>query len=136
MQRHVWAVSVILAAVPALGQAQDLAAEEITFEGERWQLEKIGAGESRPYLGRDSLFLERAQISLMDREFSQGVIEFELAADQPSGFVGVNFRADDTGNSEQFYVRFHQRVVRQLRSMVGFYALPIFFHHTTIRFHV
>ena len=45
---------------------------------------------------------------LQEREFSEGVIEFDLASEHASGFVGVNFRDDSNGNGEQFYVRFHQ----------------------------
>ena len=96
--------------VPAIaaGQDQQVSAMDLEFENQDWLLEKVGSGETRSYLGREAMFLERAQITLKDEVFSEGVIEFELAAEKPSGFVGVNFRADELGNSEQFYVRFHQ----------------------------
>lgn len=103
-----FAVSLCAFLLATLGSAQELTESEIDFENEKWKLESYGSGEARSHMGREAIFLERAQITLVGREFSEGVIEFDLAAEQASGFVGVNFRADDEGNSEQFYVRFHQ----------------------------
>lgn len=81
---------------------------EIEFAGENWKLEEYGEAGEKAFLGRQAMFLERAQLTLLGRDFSEGVIEFDLAAEQASGFVGVNFRDDANGNGEQFYVRFHQ----------------------------
>jgi hypothetical protein len=105
--------TICLAACLFLGNATTLAQDaeppqEIEFAGNTWSVQKFGDAGIRPFLGRESLFLERAQATLVGRGFSEGVIEFQLAAEQPSGFVGVNFRADDKGTNEQFYVRFHQ----------------------------
>jgi hypothetical protein len=110
MLRFMLTILIVTLLMPkdAAGQNQQVSTEDLKFEGQEWILEKVGSGETRTYLGRDALFLERAQITLKDRDFSEGVIEFDLAAEKASGFVGVNFRADEEGNSEQFYVRFHQ----------------------------
>jgi hypothetical protein len=110
MLRLIFTTLVIALLVPAIASGQDqvVSTMDLEFENRDWLLEKVGSGETRSYLGREALFLERAQITLKDEIFSEGVIEFDLAAEQPSGFVGVNFRGDDQGNSEQFYVRFHQ----------------------------
>jgi hypothetical protein len=97
-----------LVPVTALGQNPQVSSLDLEFDKQHWLLEKVGAAEIRNYLDRESVFLERAQITLKEVDFSEGVIEFDLATEQPSGFVGVNFRADEKGNSEQFYVRFHQ----------------------------
>jgi hypothetical protein len=88
--------------------AQDSKSDKFSYAGFDWVLEKNGEAGIRHYLGRDSLFLERSEALPLETDFSEGVIEFDVAAKEPSGFVGVNFHDDGTGNSEQFYVRFHQ----------------------------
>ena len=111
MSEKVFAVLLLSAALlisgASMAQGQP-ESENIMFSNESWVLEKVGDARMGEFLGRQALFLERAQITLADRGFSEGVIEFDLASDYPSGFVGVNFRDDGEGTSEQFYVRFHQ----------------------------
>ncbi len=90
-------------------QAQtEMTSSEVTFAGHRWKLDQLGDAGTRSFLGRTAMFLERSQLTLLDSEFSDGVIEFDLAAAEASGFVGVKFRDDEKGTGEQFYVRFHQ----------------------------
>ena len=99
---------ILVLSTSATWAQQSTETSEIEFEGEQWMLEKTGDAEVKSFLGRQAMFLERAQSTLEGREFSEGVIEFDLATEHASGFVGVNFRDDSEGSSEQFYVRFHQ----------------------------
>jgi hypothetical protein len=110
VMRFMFITLVVLLLLPAMaaGQNQQASSTDLEFENRDWLMETVGTGETRIYLGREAVFLERAQITLKDSLFSEGVIEFDLAAEQASGFVGLSFRADKEGNGEQFYVRFHQ----------------------------
>jgi hypothetical protein len=101
-------IVLIFSLFSSMAWAQELESSEISFEGESWLLEKFGEAGQKEFMGRQSMFLERAQLKLSGRDFSKGVIEFDLATEKASGFVGVNFRDNSEGSSEQFYVRFHQ----------------------------
>jgi hypothetical protein len=93
----------------ATAQAQqEMETSEVDYDGNNWLLEQIGEAGEKTFLGRRAMFLERSQLTLQGHEFSEGVIEFDLATEHASGFVGVNFRDDSNGTGEQFYVRFHQ----------------------------
>lgn len=96
-------------AVPVL--AGPGAAEELRFEGQTWNTGSFedSAARVESYLGRDALFLRRNVATLEGAEYGDMVVEYEYATAQPSGFIGVNFRAEGgTGNLEQFYMRPHQ----------------------------
>lgn len=85
--------------------------ETLEFEGANWI---VGDNADRPaivedFLGRPALFLSRNQAQLESDDLRDMVIEYEYASTHPSGFIGVNFRADAAANSlEQFYTRPHQ----------------------------
>lgn len=84
---------------------------EIDFEGETWLASEGENSDFRAedYLGRPALYLRRNVAALDAEDLGDMVIEYEYAATHPSGFIGVNFRADgETGNLEQFYTRPHQ----------------------------
>lgn len=86
-------------------------AVEIEFGGHTWTAGENEGSDARvdEFLGRPSLYLRRNTAALKDVELEDLVIEYEFAASHPSGFIGVNFRADgETGNLEQFYTRPHQ----------------------------
>jgi hypothetical protein len=93
------AVTLLVPAI-ATGQNQQVSSMELAFEKRDWLLKKVGTGEARNYLGREAVFLERSQITLKDSLFSEGVIEFDLAAEQASGFVGLSFRAVELGTGQ------------------------------------
>ncbi len=103
-----WISTLILLAAAELQAQQEINREEISISGQQWSIEAMGESNQIEHLGRQALFLERAQMTLQEQGFSEGVIDFSLAAEQASGFVGVNFRDDGNGTGEQFYVRFHQ----------------------------
>lgn len=86
-------------------------AEDLVLDGQTWSAETTegSAAQVETYLGRDALFLRRNVAVLEGAEFGDMVIEYDYASTHPSGFIGVNFRADsETANLEQFYTRPHQ----------------------------
>ncbi len=86
-------------------------ADSLIFDGRNWSVEEFDGSETRieTYLGREALFLKRNFSVLEGESFGDMVIEYEYASTHPSGFIGVNFRADpETNNLEQFYTRPHQ----------------------------
>lgn len=100
------AAAILLAATPAIA-----AAGELEFEGQIWTAGDNEGSDARveDYLGRPALFLRRNVAALESEDLGDMVIEYEYASTHPSGFIGVNFRADaETGNLEQFYTRPHQ----------------------------
>ncbi|MEL7031022.1 MAG: hypothetical protein AAGL97_16460 [Pseudomonadota bacterium] len=95
---------IALAGAPAV-------AEELELDGLTWSAEigENSAAQIESYLGRDALFLRRNVAVLEGAEFGDMVIEYDYASTHPSGFIGINFRADsETANLEQFYTRPHQ----------------------------
>ena len=79
----------------------------IPFESNRWEIE---ASESRveDYLGQKSLFIQGGFATVKDSEFTDGIIEYDIAFDGQRGFVGNVWRLQDFGNFERFYIRPHQ----------------------------
>ncbi len=80
-------------------QAQD---KLIPFDSDRWT---IASGEVTEYLGK-TCFTGRA--SLNDIEFTNGIIEFDLAVTGERTYPGVYFRVRPGGEYEQFYIRPHR----------------------------
>lgn len=79
---------------------------EVPLDSDRWHVE---AEESRieQHLGRTSLYLENGQAWVEDSQFTDGVVEFDIAFTGERGFMGVMWRMQDAGNYEEFYVRPH-----------------------------
>ena len=105
-----WETVVMMRLVAVLTFAAPLAAttlEPVPFESGRWHVE---AEESRveEHLGRTSLYLENGIAWVEGSEFTDGVLEFDIAFTGERGFMGVVWRLEDKGNYEEFYVRPHQ----------------------------
>lgn len=69
------------------------------------------AGDARieRFLGVDSVRIDRAEVILEGIEFSEGVIEFDIAFEDKFGFGGVFWHASDDGSdNEYFYIRQHK----------------------------
>jgi hypothetical protein len=94
-----------LLGAPALPAARD--AMNVSFDSARWEIE---AAESRvvDHLGRRSLFLKSGIATVKDSDFTDGIIEFDIAFAAERGFMGAVWRMRDTENYEEFYVRPHQ----------------------------
>lgn len=83
-------------------------AQEVAFDSDRWEIQ---ATESKviDYLGRRRcLYLKGGTASLKDSQFTDGVIEFDIAFTGERGFMGAVWRMQDAENYEEFYVRPHQ----------------------------
>ncbi|MCB1024197.1 MAG: hypothetical protein KDB79_07400 [Acidobacteria bacterium] len=83
------------------------AAQVIPFDSERWNIQ---AKESKvvDYLGQKSLYLKGGTAVLKDVEFTNGVIEFDIAFSAKRTFSGAMWRIQDEDNFEEFYLRPHQ----------------------------
>lgn len=79
----------------------------IPFDSDRWE---IKARESKviDHLGRTSLYLKGGLAIIKDSQFTDGVIEFDIAVTGERGFMGAFWRLQDYGNYEEFYIRPHQ----------------------------
>ena len=73
----------------------------IPFESERWN---IGSAKVVDFMGRKSLM---GIASLKDVEFTDGVIEFDLAVNGERSFPGVTFRMQGDEDYERIYIRPH-----------------------------
>ncbi|MCP5103862.1 MAG: hypothetical protein GY950_10810 [bacterium] len=82
-------------------------AESIPFDSPRWVI-PTGAAHVEEYLGKKSLFLFGGIAYLKDVDFTDGIIEFDVAFPGKRGFHGGVFRMQDNANFEEFYLRSHQ----------------------------
>jgi hypothetical protein len=103
----------LLAALLALPGAHVLAEEDehLSWNGVDWlvfEAPERGRVEAGRHDGRDALYLRRAQVWLEGLVLGDAVLEFDVQPVMQSGFIGINFRAQEDGNMEQFYVRGHQ----------------------------
>lgn len=82
-------------------------ADTVSFQSNRWH---IDAEESRvePYMGQTSLYLKNGLAYVIDSEFDNGTIEFDIAFSRERGFTGGVWRLQDPANYEEFYLRPHQ----------------------------
>lgn len=70
----------------------------------------ISAKESRfvDHMGRPALQLRGGMAQVRNSQFTDGVIDFDMAFDRERGFMGVVWRVVDGNNYEEFYIRPHQ----------------------------
>ena len=90
----------------ALAFATPTWAEEVPMTEDNWTLR--GTSEFVEFQGAQAVFLNHGLAVLNDREFENGVIEFDIAFSEIRGFMGINFRVQDSANYENFYFRSHQ----------------------------
>jgi hypothetical protein len=81
--------------------------QSISFGDYQWDVE---AKESQveEHLGRQSLYLQGGQAIVKGSEFTDGIIEYDVAFGPQPGFIGVMWRLQDSKNYEEFYMRPHQ----------------------------
>ncbi|HSE42514.1 MAG TPA: family 16 glycoside hydrolase [Acidobacteriota bacterium] len=79
----------------------------VPFESDRWEFQ---AAESKfvNYLDRPSIYLKGGLAIAKGSQFSDGIIEFDVAFSQERNFVGTFWRMQDRENYEEFYIRPHQ----------------------------
>ena len=89
------------------GWAAKAQSQTVPFDSDRWEIQ---AKESKvvDYLGRKSLFLKTGMAVVKDSQFTDGVIEYDIAFAEAQGFMGVFWRMQDAENYEEFYIRPHQ----------------------------
>jgi hypothetical protein len=82
-------------------------AQSVPFDSDRWDIQ---ANESKviDHLGRKSLYLKGGGAVIKDSQFTDGVIEFDIAFTGERGFMGAFWRMQDPENYEEFYIRPHQ----------------------------
>ena len=79
----------------------------IPFDSDRWEI--TGEYKREQYLGQNSIRHRPGAFAILkDSEFSDGIIEFDIALPETRGFSGVVWRLVDSGNYEEFYMRPHQ----------------------------
>lgn len=101
-------LAVPLALISAPGFAQD-AAEALTWQGYTLEIEGPENSVSvREIGGTEVLAVTRATVMLAGTEFSEGVIEFDIAFDSTRGFGGPIWHAQEDGSQEYFYIRKHK----------------------------
>ncbi|WP_425410125.1 hypothetical protein [Hyphococcus sp.] len=91
--------------IPFCANAQDVV-NSIAFEDKEWRIAAREA-EIGEHLGRAALILRGGRLWLDDLEFSDGVIEFDVAFDEGQGFMGPMWRAEDDDRFEEIYFRTH-----------------------------
>lgn len=81
--------------------------QTIPFDSDRWDVQ---GSETRveQYLGQKALYVKGGIAVLKDVEFSDGIIEFDIAVTGERGFMGAFWRMQSPGNYEEFYIRPHQ----------------------------
>ena len=89
----------VLGCLSVGGQAEG----PVTFDSGRWRMAPGSRVEE--FLGRQAL---TGSAWLEDVQFGNGVIEVDLACTEGQVFPGIVFRAADTANYEEFYLRPHQ----------------------------
>lgn len=79
----------------------------VPLDSDRWE---IVAKESKvlDHMGRKSLYLKGGVAAVRGSQFTDGIIEFDIAFTQERGFMGAVWRLQDFENYEEFYLRPHQ----------------------------
>ena len=81
--------------------------QTVPLDSSLWEIQ---AKESRliEHLGRRSLYLKGGMATVKDSQFTDGVIEFDIAFTGERGFMGAVWRMQNVENYEEFYIRPHQ----------------------------
>lgn len=105
--RYVAAITAATAA--SMAQAQDDAPSLLQFESYQVRPTGPAGGVSVEEVnGQQELILARASAMIDGLEFTDGVIEFDIAFENRRGFGGLMWHASDTGDAEYFYIRQHK----------------------------
>ncbi len=105
MINHAIIMAALLFPAAALAQA-DSPPEIVMFEGKTWRIAAQRASVEK-HLGRAALAIGGGRIWLEDVDFSDGVIEFDVAFDERQGFIGPMWRAERDDRFEEIYFRTH-----------------------------
>jgi len=89
--------------VPAYAQDEP---QLLSFAGHQWRIAAKSAA-LETHLGREALALSGGRLWLDGIDFSDGVIEFDVAYAEMTGFIGPMWRATDDDHFEEIYFRAH-----------------------------
>lgn len=98
---------VITILVAFIGYVLPANANNIPLNGDNFTVKGKNA-KFVTYKGETSLLLNNASATVNNVSFVNGIIEYDVAFTKQRGFVGVNFRQQDSKNSEKIYIRPHQ----------------------------
>ncbi len=98
---------VITILVAFIGYLMPANANNIPLNGDNFTVKGKDA-KFVTYKGETSLLLNNASATINDVSFVNGIIEYDVAFKKQRSFVGVDFRQQDSKNSEKFYIRPHQ----------------------------
>lgn len=94
--------------ITALVLQLNATAQIIPLDTAHWQIQ-ANAYVLEKYRDQDAIYLQGGAITLKDKEFLNGTIEYDIFLKEERAFPGVYFRGNqDTGNAEHFYLRPHQ----------------------------
>jgi hypothetical protein len=82
-------------------------AEAVPFDPGLWDI-RAAEGKVIEHLGRQALLLKGGNALVKGSQFTDGVIEYDIAFTSERGFMGALWRMWDATNYENFYVRPHQ----------------------------
>lgn len=94
---------IIILSNSAFFQSED-DVQYLDFDNKKWSVTATDADVENKY-GRDSLALKSGRVWLDDVEFSDGVIEFDVAYDEMVGFLGTSWRGESDKHFEEMYFR-------------------------------
>jgi hypothetical protein len=100
-------VYLVAALFCVLAASTEARSQIVPFDSDRWEIQ-AREGKVIEYMGRKSLHLKAGLAVVKDSQFTDGVIEFDLAVTGERGFMGVFWRMQDKDNFEEFYIRPHQ----------------------------
>ena len=99
-------VAVLVVISPSSLFAQTDESETIEFGGHTWRVNAARAVIEN-HMGRTALALTGGRVRSNDIEFSDGVIEFDMAFEEKTGFFGPFWRAESDDRFEEIYLRSH-----------------------------
>lgn len=79
----------------------------IPFDSDKWEISDKKA-QIIDYLGQKSLLLNGGAAIVKDSNFTNGIIEYDIAFDSTRNFSGVAWRWQDAKNYENFFMRAHK----------------------------
>lgn len=112
-------------------QHEYIKTDVIPFDSDQWTFEAKDH-RTEEYLGEQSLYLKGGYAYIPDANFTDGIIEFDIALDselyaKDKGFISCIVRMQDVGNYEKFYMRPH----RLFGEEDAFQACPVYDHWST-----
>ena len=95
-------LTLIALAMMSMASAQIIPIDTTNWDiqAESYVLENFG--------GKDAIYLKGGSMTLKNRKFLNGTIEYDIYLKEVRGFPGIYFRTQENEDAEQFYIRPHQ----------------------------